>query len=511
MYNDIGDNMKDNREVREYRDKVVKMTFIIFLLISFISPVTGDDWKNYVIGNSGLLNIFKNVWEMYLTWEGRMASRLFIDLLIPHKLIFSTLFALLIASSTYCICNLMGKVKRKEYYLIPLIALLLVNVNSFAQNYTWKTGCITYTFPALMTILYFAYIFQKKTLYFDLKEIIALSITALLIPMFVENIGLSFVLGNIILTSFYFIKKRKISLPLTGFTIISGVSLIAMLLSPGSALRMETETAFASLNLFEKIGTNIPNFIAHVFTHNFIITLLMTIPINYYLSRVLKGKKIFKNSVIALFNIVPLFNIYCNLHEMIPVNVTLVFKPYNGIFLPSKWYFIFYWIIFITLFILSIFYIIKDQKKKEIVLFFYIITLMSSMAMLLSPVWGERVVFLTILGSILTVSILIEEMHLKLSFKKLHFLLIILMIYYFSIYTFSYYIDRERGNYIKKQMRENSDVIEVIANPFHLVWNYNPDLNGLINKLRLYYDIPKDKEIKFVYRGIFKEIEDKVK
>ena len=196
--------VKINRDSK----RVFIITFVLFFIISLLAPITGDDWKNFVVGNSGFVQNIENVWEMYLTWEGRMASRFLINLLTPHKLLFNFIFSFFMSFGIYSIHTLMGKVSKKEYYLIPLLGLLLVNVSSFASNYTWVTGCITYTFPAIITIIYFTYLLTKKDLSFNFKEILLLSFISLIIPMFIENIGASFVLGNIILFIVYLYKNK---------------------------------------------------------------------------------------------------------------------------------------------------------------------------------------------------------------------------------------------------------------------------------------------------------------
>lgn len=502
--------MNNKVQINKDSKRVLIVTFILFFIISLLAPITGDDWKNFVIGNYGFLKNIENVWEMYLTWEGRIASRFLINLLTPHKLLFNFIFSLLMSFGIYSIHTLMEKASKKEYYLVPLLGLLLVNVSSFASNYTWITGCITYTFPAIMTIIYFTYLLTKKDLSFNFKEVFLLSFISLIIPMFVENIGVSLVLGNIILFIIYLYKNKKVLIPLLTFSIVSILSLIFMISSPGSAIRMNTETTFYSLNIFQKIFTNIPNLLTYTFTNNFIITTLMLIPINYFLYKKYKDKKIIYKIIVIIFNLVPIFNIFCNFYQIIPINILLIFDNYEGILLPSNWYFIFYWIIFSILFINSILYIVKDSKKKFNTLFIYFISLGSNLVMLISPVWGERVSFLYILGIIIVISILINDMRLKLSFKLLRAILILLGIYYISIYSISCYINYKRTNYIKEQLKEDKEIIEVIGNPFHLVWNYNPTVDGQIKKFKLYYNIPNDKNIVITYTGLFYKIKSDI-
>ena len=46
--------MKEKIENISFKYRVTTLTFIIFLIISLLSPISGADWKSYVIGKGGL-------------------------------------------------------------------------------------------------------------------------------------------------------------------------------------------------------------------------------------------------------------------------------------------------------------------------------------------------------------------------------------------------------------------------------------------------------------------------
>jgi Kef-type K+ transport system membrane component KefB len=114
---------------------------------------------------------------------------------------------------------------------------------------------------------------------------------------------------------------------------------------------------FLNMNLFEKLFRNIPNFIKYTFTKNIFILIIMLLPTNKYLSEYLKNKKN-KNILLIIFNIIPILSIIQNWHHMIPIGIN---NNYNGIFLTTNWYYIFYWIFFIIIYLLSL---IKYIKKR---------------------------------------------------------------------------------------------------------------------------------------------------
>ena len=69
--------------------KTKKFYFIFFafiLFILFLSPISGDDWGNYLVGQNGIRHMIEQALRMYLSWEGRLGSRLLINFFITTKI-----------------------------------------------------------------------------------------------------------------------------------------------------------------------------------------------------------------------------------------------------------------------------------------------------------------------------------------------------------------------------------------------------------------------------------------
>ena len=66
--------------------KFLILIFAIFLIILFLSPISGDDWGNYLVGEQGIRHIIGQAIGMYFDWEGRFVSRLFINFLTYNKI-----------------------------------------------------------------------------------------------------------------------------------------------------------------------------------------------------------------------------------------------------------------------------------------------------------------------------------------------------------------------------------------------------------------------------------------
>ena len=122
--------MKEKIEKIDYKYKVTIFTFILFFLIEALSPISGDDWKSYIIGKSGLIECFKNIDIR----DGRLLSGFLINFLSYNKIFFDISFAYLISTFVKMCNDLQGNVKTKYCYLYPLIGVLLVSSFMFSYN-----------------------------------------------------------------------------------------------------------------------------------------------------------------------------------------------------------------------------------------------------------------------------------------------------------------------------------------------------------------------------------------
>ena len=53
--------MKEKLEKINFKYNVVLFTFVIFLIIEALSPISGADWKGYVIGKEGISASLRNI------------------------------------------------------------------------------------------------------------------------------------------------------------------------------------------------------------------------------------------------------------------------------------------------------------------------------------------------------------------------------------------------------------------------------------------------------------------
>ena len=464
--------------------------FIMFLTIFILTPISGDDYGNYISTNGTILSAIKIALSYYNTLEGRFIGRILIMFTTYHKVIWNVLTSLLL---TLLVSSSFKLLKKETSYLILLLGIILLNHDMFSQSYTWLAGSITYLYPTCLTIFYFITIYQKHN-HYKLYDYILLTILSIIIPMFVENIACIFVLGNIILLIYTSIKEKKINTLYLVTTTISSIFLVIMLISPGSASRSLTENIdFNNLTLIDTVLYNIKNFNKYVFFKNSIMIIITIIPIIYYLYN-----KYHNKIILILFSIIPIISIINNIYYMLPMKFSFL-QSINMINTNNSLYII-YWIIYLTLLILSINYIVKNNKEKVFIYFLLLLGLSSSIIMLIIPTWGDRITLytvltLTIIGVVLIDKIIKNNLIIFKYLKRIYLLSIIyLLVCFFSLNQINNY----RESYIKRQLKDNLETIEVIRNPIMYIWNNNPQSEYFIKTYKSYMNIPKDKGIKIV-------------
>ena len=457
-----------------------KCIFVFFLLIFFLSPICGDDWGNYIEGSRGIYKSITEAIGMYFSWEGRFISRVLINILTYHKVIWNIVNSFVVTGTIYLIIKLINPKKKIVYLLTPLI-FLLMNMFTFSQTVTWVAGNITYLFVIPLLLLYYYFIFNDK------KQIIIFSILNIIMPMFVENMAIVLIFSNIFFIIYRYIKNKKISKELVLYLVLSIIGTVVMLISPGSLYRSSVENIdFNKLSIISKLIYNIPNFIYYTFIVNPYMVVLLSLA-NYYLIKKVINNKTLKVLLIIFMNVIPLLSTSLYIISNIkPMNIFLLDS--NSIIL--KIYYLIYLIVFIYL-------IIKDNKSifnKE--MFFFLIGLSSNMVMMVSPTWGFR----TSLGTYIFLcifSLMIIEKYIK-ERKVFNIIgssvLILSSIIYIIIYISTYRQYKENKSIIEKGIKDNSKVIEIYKYPAFINCNINPESEYHLKVFKKYYNI-EDKEV----------------
>ena len=484
--------MKEKIEVIDFKYKVTLFTFLLFILIGALCPISGEDFKSYIIGKEGFISCFENI----TIKDGRFISSFLVNFFSYNKILFDFSFAFLISYFVKMCNDLMGTVKNKYAYLYPLIGVLLVSVFMFSYNYTSITSTVTYTFPTIFIFIFYYIIATYETI--DLKAIIKLIILTILIGLSSIHLLLAFTFINFINIIVNYKKSNKINVL---FLIIQFVLMVI------SLSNIKTEFLILDGDTF---FNNIPSLIENVFSNNIILILIGAIPINYYLHDKLKNMT-YKRVVITLFDLILVFSLGYNFFAYSPVNLNLILSKYNGIFATENWYYILYYLTYIVLFILSVNHFIKRRKVKNMFNNLIMISIILSLFLLISPIFDRGNIVFLMFTIIICSTVLSKEMEVKVYGRSTKIIATVLIIYYISMFGIIKYLDVTRNDYIKEQLEAGDTIIEVKANPIYLVWQNNPNEENLIEDFKKYYEIPMDDDIEVKYLGIFEKIEKKVK
>ena len=461
--------------------------FLFFLIIFILSPISGDDWGNYLIGREGIRHSLGVAVGLYFDWEGRFISRVFINILTYHKWLWNIINSFVIVGTIYMGTKYVSKSK-KVIFPLMILTFLLMNLYTFSQTVTWLAGNMTYFFVIPIILWYFYYLINNNN-YNKLFSCLFILIN-LFGTMFVEHMALVLILGNILVLIYKYFKYKKIDFKIVSYLIISIITTLIMLLSPGTAYRSSIENVwFNELNIFQKVIYNIPNFIYYTFIVNSFLLVLMSYS-NYLIVKNKIKNKYFKVGLILFLLIIPLFTIIVYPLSFFDVNTKLVwFINYNNIIL------IIYWLLY---FVLSFGLLILEDKSNFLIIFLFIIGVMANVFMLVSPTWGFRTTLFTYIAlSIVSLSIISKYI----KDGKLNYFVWLIVggasLFYFVFYINVYKCQNTLENSIKQQKRDNSDVIYIESFPGFAPCNINPTNDYHMEKYKIYYDI-EDKEVRLI-------------
>ncbi len=498
--------------MKKIKDFIIKnkyyiIAFLFMLVISFLTPLNGDDWPNYNPETS-LKWALSDAIRSYLTYESRIASRFLINILCYNKIIWNILNALAFSSIYWSLTKLFSVDNSKQYKMFFLL-LVMIPCGMFGQVYTWVTGSITYLFPAALIITYFAYSLKVMKKYTFVNTPILIGIN-LIGGLFIDHCGAALVFINIILILKCIKENKKVPwIPI----ICLGLSIASVLIAyfaPGNVSRLSTTSDFAKLGLFSKIFLNYTNFIDYIYAVNPILALTMLIPICYMIDNVIKKNVILKRLLLILIYIIPVYSLvyhYDLYNPFIEYISSLDFYWKSDTLLTSVFVYV-YWTVISILFIISIFYININNKKRDVYLMFLFVGLIPNLVMLLSPTWGFRTTYFSnIMIGALTISLIFEiinnekynSLDLKIIINVFYYFMIIYLLFIFCVIC---HFDNVRIEKIREQVESGKNEIIIKACPIRYIWNYNPYMefhNSAYKNYIYYQNLTNNKDITITF------------
>lgn len=397
--------------------------FSVFFMISYLSPLAGDDW-GYAV-NGQLYNPFKLAFEFYFTWSGRFFSELYGFLITPNKWVWNILNPFLF--SIILIFSFLISNSKNKLISLPLIIFLMLSVKDELrmETYTWLMGT-TYVIPLSLSLIYLFNVKQfilKKVSFTSIHHIIN-GFCLVIVGMSMENIAAALFFMNIVVLIYYYLVYKKLDKTLLLYTLISTLSFALLRLSPGASLRLlRDHPTWVQLNLIDQIVINYPNLIRFTFIENRYLVLffslgqmIVLIKEHYYNP---KRKYITFLSILILF--IALFSsISLTLsHRLTGFNLTS-FLDYQSLFNLLFW----------PIYTINIFFILTyclNGNNRKISIFLLLIAGLTNGAMLLSPIFSYRSSLYTVYFIITLTSLLFQELDIRWSNLTLSIILILLI------------------------------------------------------------------------------------
>lgn len=469
------------------RNRIIYFSiFCFFLLILTLSPISGDDWGNYFVGKEGLYHCFGQAIGMYFDWEGRLVSRILINILTYNKWLWNIINSILITIIIFGVYKMIKPKNKKTVLCLSILTVLAMNIFTFSQTVVWIAGNITYLFSFSLLLIYLILIKQTKTNNFIKIVLIILNI---IIPMFVEHMAVLLIVINISKVVIDYYKNKKLNKEFIFYSVISIISTLIMFLSPGTAYRKEHENIyFNQLNIIEKVIYNIPNYIYYTFITNSFLLILLTIS-NTYLVLKEKYSKVIKGLIIAYITLIPFLTIILyNLAEFItlPINILNIINPSNLLIQL-------YWFSYI---IIWIYLLIKYKEKRVNNLIFIALGLLSNSIMLASPTWGYRTSLATYIFLMIPCISIIDDISVNKILKKILVIITVIISIIWLIFYINIRVEvKNLESSIKHQLKENKEVIEIESFPSYANCNINPTNDYHLEKFKQYYNIPDEKEV----------------
>lgn len=360
--------------------------FLFFLMISYWSPMAGDDW-GYAVGGFNQ-NPFLLAYEQYFHWAGRILAEFYSFFVAPRKWIWNILNPIMFVSITYLLTKMSSNKKEKVQSLFLVLFLILsVKDNLRMQTYTWLIGGV-YVLSTLL-LLYCIYVVKKE--YIDDKSLqihqTFYAIISFSLPLMMENAGIGILVMNLLLVIFYFFNHNKRYQKYLLFVVLSGIGVMINLLSPGARFRLESgHSDWLMLSIVDKIIINWPNLLRFTFVENRMLSLILALLLTLFTFSKYQGKLRYLPCIL-IDGVVMLSSLSLTLQSKLNLSFfSLLYDIENptSLMVISVVY---------ILFVASIFYRILTllkNKDRYFALFLFLIAGACNTVMLGSPIFDYR-------------------------------------------------------------------------------------------------------------------------
>jgi len=380
----------------------------IIALTAFSVPLFGDDYYYaYFVKAGGDFFVSENVVH-YMQTNGRALVHILDELLLgfgilPWRIFVVMTVGITVLLSAKCISGVYGKggakCKKHRYaVLLSCAAFSALTLPVLRQSVWWATGSLNYLFPTALLLLLWCLL--EKSFVSEAKpgalSYIALAAVALFCGMSTEQASFGTVVICLWFTFRSLIEKRKFRPIYPICAAFAVIGFVTLYFAPGNAIRTTYYPEFYSMSLFEKIAYNSDTLLNVALGDEGMYTSVIAALLGF---AALKLSNAFsKNDVSKVSKAVNIVMASVTvLTAAVYVSAVSVWEEYFfDISSVNKTQFT----ILLTTLAVSAVIILADSfirliKKKEQTFIFYSGAIVLQLAMLVSPQFGSRTVFIS--------------------------------------------------------------------------------------------------------------------
>lgn len=406
------------------------MIFILFLGITYVTPLAGDDWGYAVTGRES--NALLQAFQFYFTWSGRFFSELWGFVVAPHRWLYVILNPIIWISIYYGIVRLF---KNNRIMIALVVFFLMVSVphQLRMETYTWIMGT-TYVIPLLWMILILG---AYKNYLFDFKKIaFIIYFLNFYVALSMENAAAILVVLNALVLVYCWYYKRHTMQPIIACFVISVVGLILLRISPGASFRLLRDNPeWITLSIVDKVSINYLNFLTHTFIENGILVSVLALFLGIYNYQNKRKHLAFMDAIVVLVALAPI--VYGRYPSDLLLNLFDIAHNETAVWVVSMTYLVFIVTIFLSI----------DKHQMEGVTYL-LLAGGANIVMMISPIFGSRSSLYTYYFIVILIAFVIDKMKITKWFYALPFACLIMfqMAKYYRIY---------QSVYLNNQIRES--------------------------------------------------------
>lgn len=490
---------KSDKKVLIYSS--ILLLFLIGLCYTF--PYTGDDWA---WGSSIGIERYNS---FFVGYNGRYLGNILVIILTRSELLKTlcmagVLFGIIFISYRY------ANKKNTMLLFISSLCILALPRLVLRQAIVWTSGFTNYAISIFLVLIYIYIvknIFNNEKPKYPRYLPILLLILGICNALFVEHITLYSIVLGIFVIMYTYIRFKKIYSAQIAYLLGAIIGAIIMFTNSAYSSIANSQDTYRSIpkaGISGFISTSIDSYFKviykELFFNNIVLNILIAIIAiiiiyKYNTNNENKARPIMSNLIGLIIVSYSAYSLLVSLNTK--WNILLRFTDYaEGIFSIA------YYIAILFLIILFI----NDKNRKSKMLFILIsIAFLTGPLFVVKPI-GSRCFLATYVMFILLINEFIDyiivdnknNVLMKCINKIIIVISILFAVYLLSIYTYIAKVNNERIDYIMNEVANNNKEIVLTKLPYEeYLWTATPTENGLWkDRLRLFYGIPKDVDLK---------------